>query len=178
MKRKTRERQAAAPEPAADDAVELRPVQLRDLAAIVDLDHRNTGVAKPAYWRELCQRYVRGPHPELFLVAERDGEIEGLIIGEVRAWEFGSEPCGWVFAIQVRREFRTHHIGTHLFTAIAARFRKEGVTKIRTMLRRDDQLNMSFFRSLGMMAGPFIQLELDLDEAEFEALSTRPEARR
>jgi len=31
------------------------------------------------------------------------------------------------------------------------------------MLARDDQLVMSFFRSQGMMAGPFIQLEKSLD---------------
>ncbi len=157
---------SAASPGTAEDELDLRPVQLRDLPGIVDLDHRNTGVSKPAYWRELCQRYAQGPHPELFLVAERDGAIEGLIIGEVRAWEFGSEPCGWVFAVQVRRESRVRHIGTRLFAAIAAHFRKQGVVKIRTMLRRDDQLNMSFFRSLGMMAGPFIQLELDLDEVD------------
>ncbi len=157
------------------DGLRLRPVELADVAGIVDLDHRNTGVSKPAYWRELCQRYVQGPHPELFLVAERDGAIEGLIIGEVRAWEFGSEPCGWVFAIQVRRESRVRHIGTRLFNAIAARLRQAGVVKVRTMLRRDDQLNMSFFRSLGMMAGPFIQLELDLDEvAGDEAAEAEP----
>ena len=33
-----------------------------------------------------------------------------------------------------------------------------------TMLARDDELNMVFFRSLGMMGGPFIQLEMPLHE--------------
>ena len=30
--------------------------------------------------------------------AEHEG-ILGLIAGEVRGWEFGSQPCGWVFAV-------------------------------------------------------------------------------
>jgi hypothetical protein len=31
------------------------------------------------------------------------------------------------------------------------------------MLSRDNKLILSFFRSQGMMAGPFIPLEMDLD---------------
>ncbi len=31
------------------------------------------------------------------------------------------------------------------------------------MLARDDYLNMAFFRSQGMMGGPFVQLEMPLD---------------
>ena len=38
-----------------------------------------------------------------------------------------------------------------------------GVRKLRTMLSRDNTLILSFFRSQGMMAGPFIPLEMDLE---------------
>jgi len=37
------------------------------------------------------------------------------------------------------------------------------VNKVRTLLARDNHLVMSFFRSQGMMAAPFIALERDLD---------------
>ena len=46
------------------------------------------------------------------------------------------------------------------------RMQESGVKTVRTMLARDDALNMAFFRSQGMMAGPFIPLEMDLDPAE------------
>ena len=39
-----------------------------------------------------------------------------------------------------------------------------GDTKLRTMLARDNTLILSFFRSQGMMAGPFIPLEMDLEQ--------------
>ena len=58
---------------------------------------------------------------------------------------------------------RLHGLGTVLFDAICARFRKAGVETVRTMLAKDDPLVMSFFRSQGMRAGPFIQLEKRLD---------------
>ena len=96
-------------------------------------------------------------------MATLDGVLEGFVIGEVRAWEFGSPPCGWIFAIQVRPRCRLTGVGTRLFAAVCDRFRAAGVDRLRTMLARDDTLILSFFRSQGMMAGPFVELEMALD---------------
>ena len=38
-----------------------------------------------------------------------------------------------------------------------------GVSKMRTMVARDGHLPLLFFRSEGMIAGPYTQLEKDLD---------------
>ncbi|MBM3564924.1 MAG: GNAT family N-acetyltransferase [Alphaproteobacteria bacterium] len=143
----------------------IRPVQAEDLSAVIALDRRNTGVAKPDYWQDVYDRYAHTARSRYFLVATVDGALAGLIIGEVRAWEFGSEPCGWVFAIQVSPDYREDRIGARLLSAVEDCFRRAGMTKMRTMLRRDEHLLMSFFRSQGLMAGPFIQLETDLGRA-------------
>lgn len=164
--------QAAVPGDAADagaGAIAVRPVVAEDLPRVIELDRRNTGVAKPDYWRDLYARYADPGRSRYFLVADVEGALAGFVIGEVRAWEFGSEPCGWVFAIQVKPEARQHHVGTALVDAIGERFRRAGVGKIRTMLRRNDHVIMAFFRSQGMMAGPFIQLEKDLDDQVLRA---------
>ena len=42
-------------------------------------------------------------------------------------------------------------------------FRTTDVKIIRTMLHIDDDVLMSFFRSQGMTAGPFIELEASID---------------
>ncbi|MGE5548012.1 MAG: GNAT family N-acetyltransferase [Solirubrobacterales bacterium] len=131
---------------------------------VTRLDALITSVPKPGYWRAIFDRFVRQETDGYFLVAARGEEFLGFIVGEIREWEFGSQPCGWVFAIAVNPELRLGSVGTALFETLCDRFRKAGVTKIRTMLARDAQLVMSFFRSQGMMAGPFIQLEKDLDE--------------
>jgi ribosomal protein S18 acetylase RimI-like enzyme len=143
--------------------VRVRAAQPSDLPTVVALDAEETGIAKVAYWKDRIERYV-GRHPErFFLVAERNGTMVGFIVGEVRAWEFGSPPSGWIFAIHVSPTARLHGLGTMLFDAICVRFKKAGVQHVRTMLAKDAQLIMSFFRSQGMMAGPFIQLEKRLD---------------
>ena len=141
----------------------IRPATATDLPPVIALDEEITGLAKPEYWQDLYERYGSRRRAErFFLVAESAGGIEGFVIGEIRAWEFGSPPCGWVFAIQVRPRGRLKGAGTQLFNAICGCFRRAGVDKVRTMLARDNNLILSFFRSQGMMAGPFIQLEMPL----------------
>lgn len=149
-----------------EQALEAKPVTIReaepiDVDAVAALDTRITGVPKPDYWRRAYTRY--GTRPDrYFLVAERAGKVFGFIIGERRAWEFGSPPCGWVFAIGVDPDVREEGVGTRLFQAITARMKADGMKMVRTMLARDDALNMAFFRSQGMRGGTFIQLEMPL----------------
>jgi ribosomal protein S18 acetylase RimI-like enzyme len=153
----------AAP-PSARPAAAIRAVRRSDLDQIVALDARVTGLEKRGYWQSLYRRYGAGRHAERqFLVAESGGRVVGFVIGEIRDWEFGSPPCGWVFGIDVHPDARLAGVGTDLLAAICAAFRRAGVRKVRTMLSRDNQLILSFFRSQGMMAGPFIPLEMDLE---------------
>jgi len=146
-----------------DAEVQIRSATATDVPSVIALDEEVTGLAKPEYWQDLFERYgARRRDQRFFLVAERKRRIEGFVIGEIRAWEFGSPPCGWIFAIQVRPGARLKGAGTQLFNAICDCFRRAGAANIRTMLARDNALIMSFFRSQGMMAGPFIELEMPL----------------
>jgi len=152
---------SATREPAA---LHIRPAVRRDIPAVIALDEEITGIAKNNYWRETFERYgARRRLPRFFLVAESAGRMEGFIIGEVRAWEFGEPPCGWIFAVQVRPGTRLKGVGTQLFNALCDAFRRAGVQKVRTMMLRSNHLVLSFFRSQGMMAGPFIEFETSLD---------------
>jgi ribosomal protein S18 acetylase RimI-like enzyme len=142
----------------------IRDAVAADIDAVVRLDRIDTGLAKPAYWGDIFARYVQAPRPErAFLIAEGCGEIIGFIVGEIRAWEFGSPPSGWVFAIHVAPDRRELGVGTRLLDDICARFRAAGANTVRTMVLRRDTLNLSFFRSQGLTAGPYIELERGLE---------------
>ena len=67
-----------------------------------------------------------------------------------------------MFAIQIDPKLRLKGVGTELFEAIVARFKAEGVTRVRTLVDRKDHLILSFFRAQGMVAGPSLQLDKDL----------------
>ena len=134
----------------------IRRATRRDLAQVAEIDARITGMRKPRYWAGILRRYP------LFLVLTEKARVQGYIVGEVRDWEFGSPPCGWVFGIGVRPDARLAGAGTRLLEAICAEFRRSRVDKVRTLLARDNALVLAFFRSQGMMAAPFIALEMEL----------------
>jgi ribosomal protein S18 acetylase RimI-like enzyme len=141
--------------------VTVRPVRRADLDQVIAIDATVTGIEKRSYWQRVYRRYgvsARGEQ-RWFLVALAGDRVAGFLIGEVRDWEFGSPPCGWLFTIGVRPDYRLAKTGTELFDALVARFRERGVATCRTMLHIDDHLLMSFFRAQGLTAGPFIELE-------------------
>ena len=148
-------------------AFSVRAAQRSDVAEVTALDAEITGLPKPEHWMDLHrrQRGGGGAPAGIFLVAtpaeDRDSVL-GFIVGEIRAWEFGSGPCGWVYALSVRPEARERGVGEALLGAIAEEFRKAGMGKMRTMVARDALLPMRFFRGEGLMAGPYVQLEKDL----------------
>ena len=149
---------------AANAGVRVRTVRAGDLGDVIAIDAEVTRLPKPDYWAGIYRRYGGGRREQRFFLVADDGDrIQGFVIGEVRDWEFGSPRCGWVFAISVRPRARQAGTGSRLLEAICEGFRRLGVTKVRTMLSRDNQLILSFFRSQGMMAAPFIPLEIDLD---------------
>jgi ribosomal protein S18 acetylase RimI-like enzyme len=135
----------------------IRPARAGDLAQVVAIDAAITGVRKMRYWSGVKKRYRN------FLVAEVAGRVEGYIVGEVRDWEFGAPPIGWVFGIGVRPGSRLAGVGAALLAALCEAFRARGIATVRTLLPRDNALVLAFFRSQGMMAAPVIPLEKALD---------------
>ncbi len=161
------EARAANPHAAAQaSAFIVRKAKRGDVAAVTALDERITGLAKSEHWLELYDRQKKAGQPAgIFLVAigaEAPDQLLGFIVGEIRAWEFGSAPCGWVYALSVDPQSRQLGVGEALLEAMAGEFRDAGVAKMRTMVTRDNLLPMLFFRGEGMMAGPYVQLEKDL----------------
>jgi GNAT superfamily N-acetyltransferase len=145
-----------------DKEIRIDNIQLEDVPEVVKIDEQITGIAKPELWYAYYDPAGRS-QPRWFLVARENGHVIGYILGEVRAWEFGSPPCGWIFAIGVAPTQRLSGIGTLLLHALIERFKPTGVKTIRTMLHIDEHDMMSFFRTHGMSAGPFIELEAPIE---------------
>jgi ribosomal protein S18 acetylase RimI-like enzyme len=146
------------------DQVSIRNAIPADLDEVIALDEVVTRERKTAYWSGVFDRYVNGGRKDrYFLVAEAGGTIAGFIVGEVRAWEFGSAPCGWVFAVEVSPKRRELGIGQRMFEEMCVRLKQAGVTTVRTMMDRDDKLTLSFFRTQGLRTGRYIELEKQIE---------------
>ncbi len=149
-----------------DLAINVHVAEAADIDAVVALDAEITGTEKAAYWNDVFERFA-GTNQRLnryFLVAKSGhNELLGFVVGEIRAWEFGSPPCGWVIALSVTPDRRQQGFGTLLFETLCERMKSDGVTTVRTMVLGSDKTNLSFFRSEGLAAGPYIELERRLD---------------
>ena len=164
---------SAGSTPAAADVLRIRPLRRDDLPEVVRIHGLHHGARTPAYWDEVWRRLSRDAgHRFVALGAEetpprparrpRSARIVAFLIGEVREFEFGSEPCGWVFAVGVDPRASRRGAATALLAEASRRFRAIGVRRVRTMVRRNDVPVLSFFRASGFAGGAFVQLERSL----------------
>lgn len=147
-------------------AAVIRPLLQRDLPAVIRIDTIYTGTEQRAYWAQLFRDFL-GPSPDrtrVGLAAEIEGELAGFLLGDVRAFEFGSEPCGWILEVGVDPAYTRHGVASALLGDAVERLRASGVSTIRTMVKRNDVPVLTFFRTNGFAGGPYVQLEL-VDEA-------------
>ncbi len=142
----------------------IRRLSRSDLADVTRIDAHHTGARKPAYWKRVLAEFLgqRDARQHVGLAAELDGRLAGYLLGEVRAFEFGSEPCGWVFAVGVDPALLRGGLASALLSEACQAFRAAGVGTVRTMVRRSDVPVLSFFRAAGFSGGSYVQLELDL----------------
>jgi GNAT superfamily N-acetyltransferase len=145
-------------------ALSVRPLESGDLSDVAALDSVLTGTSKQAYWGEVFDRFLRDEGC-IGLAVIGSGGLEGYLFGEVRAFEFGSKQCGWIFALGVRPDTTRKGRASALLDEARCRFGALGVTSLRTMVTRTDVPFLSLFRRHGFVGGPFVQLELDIAEA-------------
>ena len=145
--------------------VSVRSLDPGDLAAIIRIDGVQTGEHKSAYWKRIFREFLAGDEPStrVGLAAEREGRVIGFLFGDIRAFEFGSEPCGWILEIGVDPDFTRAGVASALLREGCRRLRASGVTVVRTMVRRNNVPVLTFFRTNGFAGGPYVQLELTPD---------------
>lgn len=150
-----------------DTALRIREITDADVHEFIRIDGLRTGRPKHAYWARVVAEFRRPEEGRVRvgLAAEgpEAGRLSGYLLGEVRAFEFGSDPCGWVFAVAVDPSAGRAGVATALLEEACRRFREAGVRRVRTMVRRNDVPFLSFFRARGFVGGPFVQLERELE---------------
>ncbi len=146
---------------AAPAASRIRPLTADDLSAVVRLDAELTGARKQAYWKRVFQSFLASSEDEglVGLAAEGDEGFAGYLLGEVRAFEFGSESCGWIFAVGVAPWAAHGGVGSALVAAACECFAAAGASAVRTMVKRDDLPMLSFFRANDFVGGSYVELE-------------------
>ena len=133
----------------SESAVHVRPLSELDLGGIVRIAEKTRHRYQPDLWEDRVTYYLRRD-PEGSMVAERDGEVVGFMLADVRAGEFGiEEPTGWLEVLGVDPAQAGRGVGRALAEAILERYRGRGVRRVRTMVEQSMPEVESFFRRLG-----------------------------
>lgn len=136
-----------------------------DLPQVERIYNSHSGEPLPPQWSEIVLNSLKnGPAgAALAWVATNEAdEIIGYIIGEVRSWEFGSKPAGWVTGLGVEPKYQGKGTAEALLRSLLASFIARDMTTIRTMVVRDDLRVLRFFRSSGFTIGPYTEFEMEL----------------
>lgn len=104
-------------------------------------------------WPDSFFNYIHRKAPELFVVAEKDGEIMGYIIGELREIMFSGvshmSKMGHILNIAVDERRRKSGVGTLLLEEIESRFREAQATRVTLEVRESNKTARTFYQDRG-----------------------------
>ena len=141
-------------------AINVRPAELSDLDAIVQIDEKLSGQTRKDYWQQRLEIAALRP-PWMSLVAETDGRPVGFLFGWVGESEFGiARRTGWVDLIGVAPPYR----GRGVAQALLRRFVDSGrelraIERVATLIDLGQADVREFFTRVGFHHGPMIHME-------------------
>ena len=101
--------------------------------------------------------------PNTCIVAERDNNVVGFIIGSIQEWVFGVKRSGWIEMIEIDPKLMGEGIGTKLGQSLIRYFKDQGIKEIYTSVKWDSGDLIAFFKSIGFDKSSFINLEKKSD---------------
>ncbi len=149
-----------------DTHTRYRPMHAADLDQVATLYQGLVGEPPPPRWEEHVVAVIAthgAGGVAVVATGAGDADLLGYLVGEVRSWEFGSPPAGWILGIGVSPGVRGQGVARRLLHHAVTLFARAGVSTVRTMIKRDDVPVLRLFRSEGFVAGPYTELELDLE---------------
>jgi ribosomal protein S18 acetylase RimI-like enzyme len=146
------------------DNLNMRPLTIGDLDAIVEIDRKVLGKVRGEFWRKKIE--VPNPqYPLSGLVAELEGKVIGFIVGEVSGWEFGiPDTVGWISTMGVDPDYQHKGVARKLSQEFVKNLKAIGVSVVYTLVNWSDWDLLRFFRAMGFTrGGEMINLELKIE---------------
>ncbi len=143
--------------------IHIRSLEKGDLAAIVNMEERQTGVARPDYWEKRLEisEAIR-PH-WASLVAECDNRVVGFILGRAGEHEFGLPgTVAWVEMIGVDPAYRRRGVADELIEQFTTSAEDHGIKTIFTLIDPNQAELQHFFSRIGFVHGKMVHYQKDL----------------
>lgn len=146
-----------------DKDIYVRNMQKGDLAAIVDMEERQTGVARPHYWEKRIElsEAIR-PH-WASLVAEIDNRVVGFVLGRAGELEFGLPgTVAWIEMIGVDPAYRRRGVAQELVKKFSESAEDHGIQTIFTLITSNQTEMQQFFSRLGFVQGKMLHYQKEI----------------
>ena len=142
--------------------ITVRPMNEKDISQAADI-HRKVvreGLVKGMNYaiEDLFKSFIK-KSPKTCLVADKNNNVAGFIVGCIKEWGFGLERSGWVEMIEVDPKLMGEGIGKALGEALIKYFKKQGIKEVYTTVKWDSGDLIAFFQSIGFDKSSFINLE-------------------
>jgi ribosomal protein S18 acetylase RimI-like enzyme len=142
--------------------ITIRPMEGDDISQAADI-HRKVireglGQGTDYEIEDLFKSFIK-KSPKTCLVAEKDNNVAGFIIGGIKEWGFGLERSGWIEMIEVDPKLMGEGIGKTLGEALISYFRNKEINEVYTTIKWDSSDLIAFFKSIGFEKSDFINLE-------------------
>jgi ribosomal protein S18 acetylase RimI-like enzyme len=135
----------------------VRTFREADIDPIKAIDRALIGPNRASSWPLRVEAQLLR-NPSLSLVAEKDGEVVGFLLGDIRGIEYGALVGGWVDMMGVSPGHQGQGIGRKLVEAFCERCRSNGVG-VRVVAREDDESLIPFWTALGFRKGNLVAYE-------------------
>jgi ribosomal protein S18 acetylase RimI-like enzyme len=143
--------------------IKLRKLTARDIPQIIAI---HGAITKKKAHRKWVQQMVRDhlrKQEGVGFVAEKEGQVVGFIIGEIKGEGFGLEKSGWLEVVIVHPRQMGTGIGYAMARKLFNFFKRRGIRDVYTSVLWDAVDMVSFFKSLGFDRSPFINLIKHVD---------------
>jgi [ribosomal protein S18]-alanine N-acetyltransferase len=134
--------------------VYIRSLEKNDLASIVNIEERVTGISRRDYWEKRIEisEAIR-PH-WASLAAELDNRVVGFVFGRAAELEFGLPgTVAWIEIIGVDPAYRRQGIARALLDRFTSSAEDHGVKTVFTLVNNDQPEMKDFFNRLGFAQG-------------------------
>jgi GNAT superfamily N-acetyltransferase len=144
-------------------AINVRPVELSDLDAIVQIDEKLSGQTRKDYWQQRLEIAALRP-PWMSLIAETDGRPVGFLFGWVGESEFGiGRRTGWVDLIGVAPPYRGRAVARTLLRRFVDSGRElRAIERVATLIDLGQEDVPEFFTREGFHRGPMVHMEREV----------------
>jgi ribosomal protein S18 acetylase RimI-like enzyme len=151
-------RSSASNKPKEGSGIKLRKLTAKDIPQIIGIHGVITKKRAQGRWvRQMVRDHLRKQEGVGF-VAEKEGQVVGFIIGEIKGEGFGLEKSGWLEVVMVHPRHRGTGIGYAMAYKLFDYFRRRGIRDVHTSVLWDAVDMLSFFKSLGFDRSTFINL--------------------